>query len=406
MTEPSADSRLDRAKARFFEGLKCFHDGRFDAAEQHFLAALEAVPGRVSTLINLAATQLQLAQPEAALANADAALAAEPDSAEAWLHRATALQQLSRLEDALHGFDRLLEIDDHLPEGWLRRAQTLGRLGRHAEALASFDRVLALEPNHVEAWSGRGSMQRELHRLAEAAQSFREALRHGADHDLHAYYLASVEGLGAPPAAPRAYVQTLFDDYADVFDAHLVGTLGYSAHTQLVDGLVALARGPYENGIDVGCGTGLCGPLVRPLTRHLTGLDLSPRMLRKASELGVYDRLEHADAAEYLSRDGAPVDLVVAADVFIYVGALEAMFAAVDRRMKRGVFCFSVEVLPPGRGDFGLLASLRYAHSQSYLQRLASAHGFDLILEKLAQVRREQRTPVHGLFVYLGKNAA
>jgi predicted TPR repeat methyltransferase len=279
-------------------------------------------------------------------------------------------------------------------------------LGRHAEALASFDRVLVLEPEHAEAWSGRGSMERELHRFDAAAHSFREALRRGADRDLHAYYLASVEGLGAPPSAPRAYVQSLFDDYADVFDAHLVGTLGYSAHTELIDGLVALARGPYENAVDVGCGTGLCGPLLRPLTRRLTGLDLSPRMLLKAGELGVYDHLEHADAAEYLNRDDAPVDLVVAADVFIYVGALEAMFAAVDRRMRRGVFCFSVEVLPPGRGDFLLLASLRYAHSRDYLQRLASAHGFDVIVEKQAQVRSEQRTPVQGLFVYLGKRDA
>jgi predicted TPR repeat methyltransferase len=403
VAEPSGVDTFEQARFRFFEGLACFHAGRFAEAESHFVASLAAVPGRPSTLINLAATQLRLSRPQEALAHADAALAVEAESAEAWLHRATALLRLGKLDDALLAFDRLLQIDPGLLDGQLRRAQTLARLGRHGDALAAFDRLLALAPTEAEAWSGRGCTLRELRRFDEAAHSFREALRHGAERELHEYYLASVEPGHVSHTAPRAYVQGLFDDYADDFDAHLVGMLGYRAHRQLVDGLAALQRGPFESAIDVGCGTGLCGPLVRQMVRRLVGLDLSPRMLDKARELGVYDDLEQADGVEYLRHSRARFDLVLAADVLIYVGELDALFAAVSDRMDRGVFCFSVEVLQPGRGDFELLPSLRYAHAEAYLWRLAAAHGFEPIVSAREPVREEQRQPVEGLFVYLGK---
>jgi predicted TPR repeat methyltransferase len=146
---------------------------------------------------------------------------------------------------------------------------------------------------------------RELGRLEEAAQAFREALRHGAERDLHDYYLASVEGRDAPPAAPREFVQTLFDDYADEFETHLVSALRYRGHVRLVEGLAALGRGPYRNGLDLGCGTGLCGPLLRPMVERLTGIDLAPRMAAKAAARGVYDAVAAADAVDHLRQSGA-----------------------------------------------------------------------------------------------------
>ena len=368
MAQPPTDDRFEQAKAQFFAGLDRFQAGDFAQAEHHYRASLALVPGRPSTLINLAATQLRLARPRDALANADAALAAEADSADALLHRATALAQL----------------------------------GRTHEALAAFDRLLALAPTLAPAWSSRGSLLREMQRLDEAAQAFREALRHGADPELHAYYLASVGGAGPVPTAPRAYVQQLFDDYADEFDQHLVGQLQYQAHQRLVDGLAGAGGASYASALDLGCGTGLCGPLVRPLVRRLTGLDLSPRMLEKARALAVYDRLEQADLVPYLSRSDERHDLVLAADVFIYVGDLAPVFAGVRRVMDRGIFCFTVEALADDdAADFRLLPSLRYAHSRAYLLRLAAAHGFEPVTLASGPVRQDQREAIDGLYVYL-----
>ena len=361
------DDRFERAKALFFAALASQQAGELAHAERQYRSSLELVPGRASTLINLAAVQLLLARPLDALASADAALAAEADSVDALLHRATALAEL----------------------------------GRPDEALAAFEQLLAIDPRHAAAWSGRGSLLREMNRFDEAARSFHQALRHGADAGLHRFFLAAVEPTPAPPTAPRDYVAALFDGYADNFDAHLVGDLRYQAHRRLIDGLVAVAPGRYDSALDLGCGTGLCGPLVRSMVRRLTGVDVSTRMLDRARELGVYDRLVHADIVEHLAHDGQRHDLVVAADVFIYVGDLAPVFGALERIMARGVFCFTVEALAGDGDEFALLPSLRYAHSTSYLARLAAEHGFDVIAMTHAAVREDQRKAVEGLYVYL-----
>ena len=382
MPPPSATGDpFERARAAFGAGLQCQQAGAFADAEAHYRESLRLLPGRASTLINLAATLLQLARPDDALASADRALAVEPQSVDALLHRATALAQLGRLP----------------------------------EALVAFERLLALDASQAAAWSLKGSLLREMQRPAEAAAAFREALRLGADPELNAYYLAAVEaGRAAPAASPARYVEDLFDRYADDFDRHLVGQLRYQGHRHLVDGLLALVpeRGGgdgFESALDLGCGTGLCGPLVRPHAKRLAGVDLSAGMLEKARALGVYDRLERADAARHLGETDARHDLLLAADVFIYIGDLQPVFEAAARvTVARGVFCFSVEVADAAvaaEAGFALQPSLRYAHSKAHLLRLAAQHGFEPIDLQSAPVRDDQQDAVAGLYVYLRRAA-
>ena len=371
------DDRFEQAKAHFFAALGRQQAGDFAEAERLYRASLGLVPGRASTLINLAAVQLRLARPGDALQSADAALASERDSVDALLHRASALAQL----------------------------------GHPHAALAAFRRLLAIEPRHAAAWSGCGTVLREIGQLDDAAHAFREALRHGADEAdaaLNGFYLASVDAGAAPPSAPPpAYVAGLFDAYADEFDSHLVGELRYQAHRQLVDQLVATCGGDarFRSALDLGCGTGLCGPLVRPMSQWLTGVDLSARMIEKARSLGVYDRLEQADVVEFLAGSDDRWDLVLAADVFIYVGDLEPVFARLERAMAGGMFCFSVESLEGEGAGLRLLPSLRYAHSEAYLEHLALQHGFEVVEMKRAPVREEQRQVIEGLYVILRRRA-
>ena len=358
---------FERAKSCFLAGLACFEDGRFEDAERQYLDSLALVPGRASTLINLAATQMRLARPRAALSSADAALDTEPESTDALLHRGNALAQLGRPVDALDTFVRLLVID----------------------------------PAHAAAWSLRGSLLREMHRLDDAAAAYREALRLGAEPALNTYYLASVTSESTPPTAPAAYVAALFDSYADDFDSHLVEHLHYEAHRRLVETLADAAGRTFRSALDLGCGTGLCGPLVRPMTSRLVGVDLSTRMLEKAHALGVYDHLECADLNAFLDRTDERPDLVLAADVFIYVGDLDRVFAGVRRVIESGVFCFSIEAAADDSVDFRLLPSLRYAHSPAYVLRLAAAHGFTPICAVPGPVRRDQQDAIAGLYVCL-----
>lgn len=357
---------FDQARDFFRRGVAHYEAGAYAAAERDFAAALDLVPGRVSTLTNLGAVRLKLGRPAEAVALLAEALAQEPGNGEALRHRAAALAELGQLESAL----------------------------------ASVDQALQLQPGDAAAWTLRGSLLRSLGRPAEAAQAYRAGAANGDDSALNRYFLASLGGAAAPPHAPREYVESLFDGYSQAFDAHLVQVLRYRAPERLVQGLAAVRA---DAALDLGCGTGLCGRLLRPLAARLDGVDLSANMVEGARAAGWYDEVVHADAADYLHATPQRYDLVIAADVFIYVGALEHVFAGVARVMPPGGrFCFCVELAAPGP-DLVLQPSLRYAHSAAYIHGLARQSGFEVAAAGEWPIREDQGSPVPGLFAWLAR---
>ena len=428
---------FESARALFVDGVQDFEAGRCAAADEKFAASLALLPGRVSTMNNLAATRIKLGRTSEALALLDQALAAEPENIDAWSHRGVALSNLERHEEALACFshvlqaepartlalfhrgialnalrrhdDALLAFDEFLrsqpqhADAWFRHGQTLQSLDRHDDALASYDKALAHEPGMAPAWIHRGSILKDQNRLDEATVAFEQAIAHGGDPELNGYFLAAVAGRPAPNTAPRQYVQGLFDDYAAGFEAHLVGMLKYQAHTVLVENLCALGERRFSCALDLGCGTGLCGPLIRPLAERLDGIDLSSNMLEQARALATYDALIESDIAEYLRATDQRYDLVVAADVFIYVGDLEPVFAGVRRVMEPGgVFCFSAEL--PERGeDLELKPTLRYGQSERYVRELAMRHGFEIMKLVHQPIREDRQQPVAGYYAYLSR---
>jgi predicted TPR repeat methyltransferase len=230
--------------------------------------------------------------------------------------------------------------------------------------------------------------------------AFRQALALGDDPELNRYFLASLSGEDAPPTPPLRYVEMLFDGYADKFDQHLVQVLHYQAHRLVVEQVSHPGRS-FARALDLGCGTGLCAPLARPIAHRLEGVDISAAMLAKAQALGLYDQLTQADLVSYLSSTPRRYDCVVAADVFIYVGALEPVFDGVARVLEPGgVFGFSVEIAPD-ECDFALRPSQRYAHSERYLRTLALRHGFEVRSMLHRPIREDQARPIAGLYACL-----
>jgi len=416
---PPSDADFEAARVAFMAGVQAFEAGDLPRAEPLFLEALRLVPGRPSALANLAAVRHRLGRPAEALAALEQALAAQPEDAPAWFHHGQLLQMLERPSDALR----------------------------------SYERVLGIDARHGAAWTQRGSLLKDMGRFAEAAECFRQALEHGGDAELNRYFLASVlprpkgqpaaaessgekqdaaldGSLDAPPSAPRHYVEALFDSYAEGFDEHLVGKLGYrtpwliaemlprhpeeaSRATSATEGTrtttteateTASGAKCWRAALDLGCGTGLMGPLLAPRCEAIDGVDLSTLMLGKAQALGCYRRLVHGDVAEHLRGTDERHDLVVAADVFVYIGDLEAVFEGAARVLDPGgLFAFSVEEAAAGVQRFELRASSRYAHAEGYLRRLAAAHGFELRSLVRTTLRHDQRQPIGGMLFLLAR---
>ncbi len=139
------------------------------------------------------------------------------------------------------------------------------------------------------------------------------------------------------------------------------------------------------------------GEALRGKADRLTGVDLSPGMIAKARERGLYQALELGDAVDLLSRrPPAEFDLVVAADFLVYFGDLEPVFLATMSALSPGgLFAFSVETC---EGDgFRLGASVRFAHARDYLERTAVAVGLRPLRIDEASTRREEGRDAPGL---------
>ena len=212
--------------------------------------------------------------------------------------------------------------------------------------------------------------------------------------------LAALSGDTSPTGTPASYVRTLFDSYAEDFDADLVGKLGYHVPEMLLEAVLSVAPGRKFEILDLGCGTGLCGVQFRSHASHLSGVDLSPAMLAKAAARGIYDRLITGDISEAMRDQENCFDLILAGDLFVYVGDLDGVFQSAARALRRGgLLAFSLE-RHDGEG-FVLHSKVRFAHSLAYIRNLAHTHRFSELIAKEITVRQSSTTPVAGWLVVL-----
>jgi len=222
-------------------------------------------------------------------------------------------------------------------------------------------------------------------------------LARNPDDAIQSYLLAALRG-AALDRSPDAYLVAYFDGFADTFETKLVDALGYRVPEKLHALLVKTGR-RFANMLDLGCGTGLCAPLLSQIGARLTGVDLSRRMLEKAAGRALYDDLIEAEAGDFLDHATAQFDLVVAADFLLYFGDLSQIFDKIANVLEPGgILAFNVETT--AAADFHILPSGRFAHAISYLEALV-AENFEMMTVQTTTLRLEAAQPVAGALVLL-----
>lgn len=249
----------------------------------------------------------------------------------------------------------------------------------------------------------------------QAAHAFDLATQYDPDHEAAKHMLATVTADATIERASNRYIQSLFDDYATNFEHSLVEELGYTGFERLRRGFDrALPTATmFDKVVDAGCGTGLVGEQFRNVSGYLIGVDLSEAILEEAVKArpALYNRVVVDDVTEVFRRE-KPIDLIVAADSYIYFGDLDPLFEAMSEGLRSGGYAaFTLEnvaidteeALEESKPDWRwqLTASGRFAHRKGYVEATGGAHRMKVIhYEMLDSFRYERGVGVRGhLFV-------
>ena len=260
------------------------------------------------------------------------------------------------------------KIDEEALAEAYNRALALEKAGDVEAAVAAYQEVLAIDPE---------------------------------DHGGAAVRIAALGRSEAPPKAPDAYVETLFDQHAESFEDILVEQLGYAVPVLVRQRLQELNLGRFKRMLDLGCGTGLTGGTLRDMVDDITGIDISENMVEIAHEKELYETLYVAEVEDFLEdNDDEPFDLITATDVLPYLGALEPLFfGAVENMLPGGIFIFSSETLPASDGRSYIVGPhQRFLHSEAYIRTRLAETGFDLIEITEINVRMQDGQPARAIW--------
>lgn len=278
--------------------------------------------------------------------------------------------------------------------------------GKNDEGEPWLNEAIAVDADDANAHHGLAMIAYLRDDHAAALAHISQALRVRPDDDDFLYLSAVFSGV-TPASLPEATTRALFDPYAKNFDAHLLGVLKYRV-PQLIAQRV-LERFPERNLnlLDLGCGTGLLGAALGAINGYFVGVDLSLPMLGEAKKRNIYSRLHNVNLLDALdATDGNEYEVIVAADVFIYVGALDGAISGCFKVLKPGGWLFfTCESAPEDGPDFVLHKTMRYGQTTTYVKRLLHASGFAPPSMDAIDLRMERDVAIRGYLVAVQKPA-
>jgi predicted TPR repeat methyltransferase len=407
-------------------------------AEAHELyrRVLETEPDHPDALHYAGVLAHQQGRRADAVALVERSLALEPQRADWHSNLGIVLQSAGRFDDAIECYRRAIGLDAAHANAHSNLGVLLRATGHPSEAEAEYRAAIQLDPSHIDAYTNLGVLLNALGRTGEAAACYgkvitlrpkhRDARRLLAlahcilgdvgeavkiyeewvseepDDPIARHMLAACSARDVPARASDAFIERTFDSFAASFESKLE-KLSYRAPALVAGTLKDAGVEPSKrlDVLDAGCGTGLCGPLLAPYARRLTGVDLSEGMLLQAREKHVYDELTKTELTAYLDASADAFDLIVSADTLVYFGDLARVVAAAARALRtNGLLAFTVEHAVDAGAEVRYRLELhgRYSHSRPYVEDLLTAAGLRPAIA-CAELRMESGVPVAGLVV-------
>lgn len=406
MLDPERAGKADKSPQEIFNvALELHKQGDLVNAETLYRMLLPLAPQNPDLLHYLGLLQFQLGKLEEGVYFIQLALKAAPTYSDAHNNLGNIYVQLKRFKEAEAAYRSAIEHSANHGSALHNLAKLLTRSGRGEEAVAYLERAAELNPrleslrfDLVQTFV----QLRQGDRDEDAARILHEHLREEPDSPWARQVLAGLTGENVPDRAPDAYLERVFDHYADHFDESME-LLKCSAPALVVS---ALARLRDQHGdlrmLDAGCGTGLSGIGLKPYAVCLDGVDISPAMLDGARARELYDNLYTGELTEFLQSCETPYDVIASADVFEYFGNVEPLLTAAHSALVAGgALIFTVEYLQQDDEEqgFKLAATGRYLHTRQYIRAALERSGFLVREIEEGVIRENTGEPVAGLVV-------
>lgn len=280
-------------------------------------------------------------------------------------------------------------------------ADRLREEGKIQAAYLCQQQAAELSPNNAEYWCRLGELSHIVGKREKARQAYQRYLQLEPDDAEIRHLLVSLTDKTAPSRVPDDCIRQLYERFSEFYESNMCDELGYVGPKHLLSVIQKTIGDRRDLSIlDIGCGTGLAGEVLRPFASHLVGVDLSEEMLEKARERKIYDELSVGELTEWLSKTDQSFDLIVACDTFIYFGDLgQTLGPAKQRLNSNGVIAFSVE--KSSKPPFQLTDSGRYKHHFDHLSETASNVQMQIANHREEFLRMEYGEDVYGHFVCL-----
>ena len=332
-----------------------------------------------------------------------AMLEQQPNVGQVWNNLGVSYREIGKLDDALSSFRAAVKFAPQMAEAWNNLGVAQDELNQTENALKSYRKAITIQPDYASPHLNLGIALQKSEQFKEAEQHYNTVLKIMPDNAVAKFMLQSLGGTEIPDAAPVEHVRSIFDQCAENFETILVEGLEYKT-PELLFNLVRPYLTEKMTILDLGCGTGLGAQFYQPFAKNLTGVDVSSKMLEKASEKKIYNQLEIFDILqEWVFPQ--KFDLIYSSDVFVYFGNLDRIIrSASSYLVDGGKIVFSVENLKDSNINYKLFPSGRYAHSQAYIQECLNRHGLKIIENRKANIRNQAGNPVKGLLVMAIKN--
>lgn len=371
-------------------------------AEKYYQALLELNPVDADTLNNLGVIYLKQEKFEQASQYFGKAITADEKHLNARNNLAALYLQHERYDNALRNYQAMLEINPDDLEANYNAGVAAMAIGELSSASQYFEKTLAINPKNLDAMLNLAAVKLKLNEKSTAIALYHDVLKLNPKQSIALYMLQAIEGLPnnqeQPSAAPREYVENLFDNYAGFYDKHINDVLKYTVPNAMLQ-LLNPHLNQFNTILDLGCGSGLAAEKLKSHSNKIIGIDMSKKMLALAARKNFYNELIHADLITGMENLKETFDLIIAADVFVYIGDLDTIFALVNTHLKsRGLFCFSTEL---AANNYQLLTTARYAHSTDYIAKLAEKYSFQIIEQQSIIPRYQDNQPVQGMLYLL-----